>query len=167
VGGLVAVVIGLEFLVSGMKRFANLFLRENRVIELDLGVLFLELLANFFVGDGGTSGDEIDQLALKDVVFHALLEDGDGQVIAGEQVSVGFFSYKSAIREEGGGIAAMLEFVANIFVGSFETEALGLCDKGFAGDKAFSGLGGEEGNQLTRHGGVLAELLLHHRLRLL
>src|SRR5207247_1676052 len=43
--------------VGGMKRFENVILFDDCVIELYLGVLFFELLADFGVSNGSARGD--------------------------------------------------------------------------------------------------------------
>ena len=49
VGLFVAIVKCFQFGVGGMKGFKNVILFHDRVIELYLGVLFFELLADFGV----------------------------------------------------------------------------------------------------------------------
>src|SRR5579872_3261772 len=58
VRGLVLIVIGLQFGVGRMNALENVILVQNCVVELNLGVFFLELLPHLSIADNRATGNQ-------------------------------------------------------------------------------------------------------------
>ena len=64
--------------VSRSAYLEEIFLSQHGVVELDLGVAFVEFLADFGVSDRGAARDQVAQLVEQDLFFYALFEHRHG-----------------------------------------------------------------------------------------
>src|SRR6266568_4086530 len=95
-----------------MDVFEQVVLMQDGVIELDLGITALKLLANVALRNDGAAGNQSVQLVEEDFVLDTLFEEGHGQVGALNHALIGVLSDELAIGEKSRGIASMLDFVA-------------------------------------------------------
>ena len=159
---LVLVVVSLQFRFGRVNRLENVFLVQDRVVELDLGIVLYELLMHFGVGNQCAAGHQVAQLLQQDVIFHTLFELRYRQVRLLETFLVGCLADELALGEKDRRVAAMLQFVAHVVVGCVQAQALRLGDDGASTDELLRRLRGEVGHQ---HGDLcssLRKLLLHH-----
>ena len=80
---LVLVVERLEFDVGDLDLLLHVVERQDGVIELDLGILLLDLLLDFLVADRSSRTDRREQLLLGELVLQFLFELRNAQIRTG------------------------------------------------------------------------------------
>ena len=97
VAGLVAIVIGLQFLIGGMQAVENVALGDDGIVEFDLRVTPLELRAHLRIGHKDSTRDQRLELANQNVIFLQRFELGDGHVVALNELLVFFLADEFAV----------------------------------------------------------------------
>ena len=113
----------------GCRLFENVIFAQHRIVELDLGVIFLEFLANFGVADHSAACDQAAQLVDQDLFLYSAFEQRDGEVVLLQQFLIFCLSDEVSPGEKGLGVAAVLQFVADVFVRRTQAEVVSLRDQ--------------------------------------
>jgi hypothetical protein len=119
-------------------------------------------LLDLRVRDHGAAGDHVAKLVEQDVVLDGLLESGNSKLRVLQNGLVLLFPDEIAAREEGVGVASVLQFVAHFVVGNAQSNALGFGDHGLAADQILGGAFGKVGEKHRRLFPALRKLLAQH-----
>src|SRR6202171_4357090 len=152
-----------------MNALEQIVFANHRVVKLDFGVAAFKFLTNFGIGDSCAGSNQIAQLVEQYFRFNALFELRDTEIRLPKSSFVFVLSYEFAFWEEDVGVAAVLQFVAQLLIVDAQTEALGFrqnyllidevvgcprCEKG----QQHGGLSSRPRHLLTQH---LPGLTLH------
>ena len=160
VGFLVAVIVGLQLGIGGFEALENVVFLDDRVIELDLGVLLFKLLPDFCVRNRGTGADKIAQLVDQDVLFYELLELWNRIAVAGNKVVVRFLSDEVAPGEDHLPKLSLMQELAKIVIGGLHVHAMGLRQQNLLADESLRRALRKERQQRIRLRSTAGKLLL-------
>ena len=163
---LMAIVIGRQFHVGGMQPLFDVFLLQDGVVELDLGVLLDELVVNLCFTNACAAGNQGLQFGQENFFADGVFKLLWREVVLLQHVLVFGLPNEVAAGEEGRGIAAVLQFVPDLFWADTQAHAIGLAEEGLARDqlvrRRLDRILDDERHDLRRHLAVALGLLLGH-----